>query len=141
MKYDFFLASRYRNKSEVLRLAKAIREKGKTVYNFMESVASLKHVGSLEEDTEEQMKKYEARENWQKDSAIKEIYESDMNGLRDSEKFIMLLPAGKSVHIEAGVAFGLRKQMILIGEQHETESLYLIFEKTYPTIDDFIATL
>lgn len=141
MKYDYFVASRYRNKPEVLRLVHALQEKGRSVYSFIESDASLKHVGSIEEDANEQMKKYEARKNWQKDPAIQEIFVSDMNALRDSNTLIMLLPGGKSVHIEAGAAYGMGKHMILIGEQEETESLYLIFDETYPTIDAFITSL
>lgn len=141
MQYDYFVASRYRNKPEVLRLVHGLQSKGKTVYSFIESDASLKHVGSIEDDPEEQMKKYEARENWKEDSAIKEIFESDMDGLKNSKNFIMLLPAGKSVHIEAGAAYGFGKKMILIGEQKETESLYLIFDEHYSTIDAFLASL
>lgn len=141
MQYDYFLASRYRNKSEVLRLAKAIREKGKTVYNFIESEVSIKHVGSLEGNPEEQMKRYEKRENWQNDPAIREIFEMDMTALKNSSNFIMLLPAGKSVHIEAGAAYGFGKNMILIGKQEKTESLYLIFNEMYPTIEVFLENI
>lgn len=141
MQYDFFVASRYRNKPEVLRLTNGIREKGKTAYCFIESEASLKHVGGLTEDAEEQMKKYESKENWKEDSAIREIFEMDMNALRNSDAIVVLLPAGKSVHIEAGAAYGMGKKCVLIGEQKETESLYLIFDKQFPTIDDFLATL
>ncbi len=123
MHYDYFIASRYRNKSEVLRLARMLREKGKSLYCFIESEASLKHVGSLKEDP-----------------AIQEIFESDMNALKNSRTLIMLLPAGKSVHIEAGVAYGLGKHLVLIGEQAETESLYFIFNEMYSTIESFLAS-
>jgi len=53
----------------------------------------------------------------------------------------MLLPAGKSAHIEAGIAYGMGKKCILIGEQKEAESLYLIFDKYYSTIDAFIESI
>ena len=53
----------------------------------------------------------------------------------------MLLPAGKSCHVEAGVAYGLGKKCILIGEQKEAESLYLIFNEVYATENDFLKTL
>lgn len=141
MTYDYFVASRYRNKVEVLRLVRGLREKRKSLYCFIESEASLKHVGGLEEDAQEQMKKYETKENWREDPAIREIFESDMNALRDSKTLIMLLPAGKSVHIEAGAAYGMGKRTILIGEQKETESLYLIFNEIYPTIGSFLASI
>ena len=106
MKYDYFIASRYRNKDAVLSLAKNIREKGKNLYCFIESETSLKHAGTLDEEPEDIMKRYESIPNWQHDPKVKEIFESDMNALRDSETVILLLPAGKSAHIEAGAAYG-----------------------------------
>lgn len=87
------------------------------------------------------MKNFESIPNWKNDNYVKQVYKNDLNGLKGSEVFVMLLPAGKSCHIEAGIAFGLRKQLILIGEQKETESLYLIFDKVYPNIEEFIATI
>lgn len=140
MKYDFFVASRYRNKEEVLRLVHAIREKGKSAYCFIESEASLKHVGKLDENAQEQMTRYELKD-WKSDEGIREIFEMDMTALKNSKAIVVLLPAGKSVHIEAGVAYGMGKECILIGEQKEAESLYLIFNKIYPIIDEFIKSL
>lgn len=43
--------------------------------------------------------------------------------------------------IEAGVAYGLGKHCILIGEQETAESLYLIFDEHYDTPEDFLATI
>ena len=141
MQYDYFVASRYRNKPEVLRLVHGLQEKGKIVYSFIESDVSQKHVGTVDGDTEEQMRQYEKREHWQNDPAIKEIFETDMQALRNSMTLILLLPAGKSAHLEAGVAYGMSKKCILIGEQKETESLYLIFSESYPTIDVFLSSI
>ena len=60
-----------------------------------------------------------------------------MAGEKNSDVFVMLLPVGKSCHIEAGVAYGLGKKCILIGEQKEAESLYLIFNEIHSTVEDF----
>lgn len=139
--YDFFIASRYRNKPEVLLLAEKLEEKGKKVYCFVQSDASLKHVGTIEDNAEEAMKKFEAIENWREDARIREIFETDMNALRNSRALILLLPAGKSAHMEAGAAYGMGKKCILIGEQKETESLYFIFDETFPTMESFLASL
>ena len=40
---------------------------------------------------------------------------------------MLVLPAGKSGHIEAGVAYGLGKKCYAIGEYDATDSLYNIF--------------
>ena len=138
MKYDYFVSGKWRNRDNVRSLAEKIRNSGKTAYCFFDA----KHnQDRLEEDPHESMQKFEATPNWRNNSYVKHVYESDMNGLRESEVFIMLLPAGRSCHIEAGTAFGMGKKCILIGEQKEAESLYLIFDTVFPTIDDFISIL
>ncbi len=138
MKYKYFVSGRWRNRNNVRELANKIREKGKTAYCFLDAGHSNHR---LEKNPEESMKEFEAIKNWREDKYVKQIFENDMDGLRQSEVFVMLLPAGKSCHIEAGVAFGLGKRSILIGEQTKTESLYLIFDKVYSNVDEFIATI
>lgn len=141
MKYDYFISSRYRNKDQVLELARKIRQKGKSVYCFVESQASITHVGKIDEETEKAISKFEAIENWQKDPRVRDVFETDMKAMTNSRTIILLLPAGKSSHIEAGVGYGLRKKMILIGEQKETESLYLIFSEFYRDTISFLKTI
>ncbi len=135
MKYDYFIAWRWRNKEQILYLTKLIREKGKTVYCFAEDK---EYIDAVDPDPEQFMIKFEALENWQQDPMVKQIFEEDMDGLKSSENFILLLPAGKSAHMEAGIAYGMGKKCILVGEQKETESLYLIFSETYASIEEFI---
>lgn len=137
MKYEYFVASRWRNRDNVLELVKKLRNKGKTVYSFFESSNVLRHINN---DPEDYMRDFE-KLDWEKDQYVKEIFINDMEAEKESHNFIMLLPAGKSAHIEAGVAYGLGRKCILIGEQKEAESLYRIFSECYPTIDDFITSL
>jgi hypothetical protein len=137
MTYQFFVASRWRNKDSVFALVDQLRAKGKTVHNFMEDDP----YHSSDDDPEETMKAFEATENWKNTQMLKDIFKKDMDALKDSEALILLLPAGKSAHIEAGVAYGMNKRTILIGEQKEAESLYLIFSEEYPTIEAFITNL
>lgn len=140
MKYDYFIASRWRNKPHVLELARKIESKGKKVYNFIEGDGTDYELKDLEEkyEPEEFMKMFESIPDWQNSKAIKEIFEVDMNALRDSETVILLLPAGKSAHIEAGVSYGMGKRTIVVGEQIEAEASYLIFNEMYSSIEDFI---
>ncbi|KXK11108.1 MAG: hypothetical protein UZ22_OP11002000492 [Microgenomates bacterium OLB23] len=87
------------------------------------------------------MEKFESIPDWITSPAVKEIFDIDMNALRDSENLILLLPAGKSAHIEAGAAYGMGKNCIVIGKLEGTDSLYMIFNRFYDTIDKFIASL
>ena len=120
-----------------LNLLLILEKKGYRVYCFLEAPHSTHRVAN---DPEEDMQQFE-KLNWRNDPYVKEVFENDMSGERDSDTFIMLLPAGKSCHIEAGVAYGMGKKRILIGEQKEAESLYLIFNEIYSTEEEFLNTI
>ena len=130
MKYQYFIASSSRNKEKIVELTEKLRAKGKSVYSFIETNPLDKLISE-----EIQVK------DWRNSEMNKFIFEKDMKPLNESETLILLLPAGKSGHIEAGVAYGLGKKCIFIGDPEETDSLYLIFEEDYPTIDEFISSL
>ena len=138
MRYDYFIACRWRNRDNVLDLAGKMRAKGKSVYTCFDSEHSL---ADKEKDPEEAMQEFEATQNWESDENIRKIFDTDMNALRNSQNLILLLPAGKSAHIEAGAAYGMGKHCILIGEQKEAESNYLIFNESYKNINDFLKTI
>jgi len=142
MTYDYFIASRWRNKEQVLELSALIKEKGKTVYCFAEGNKSefvLKNDEGMQPD--EFMQKFESIPDWQNDPNVWEVFDVDMNALKAADCVLLLLPAGKSAHIEAGVAYGLGKKLVVIGEQKESESLYLIFDEFYADIISFIESL
>ncbi len=130
MKYQYFIASSYKNKENIIELTAKLRQQGKTVYSFLET-------NPLEKSIAEEIDV----KNWRSSEMNKFIFEKDMQPLKDSENLILLLPACKSGHIEAGVAYGLGMNCILIGEPEEVDSLYLIFNEDYPSIDEFISNL
>jgi hypothetical protein len=134
MQYQYFIASRFRNKEAVLALTAQLRSKDKSVYCFVEGYDD-------SQSPEEYMQKFENVPHWQESELVKEMFAKDMNALKNSETLILLLPAGKSAHIEAGVAYGMGKKCIVIGEQKEAESLYLIFNEFYKTADEFVESL
>ena len=90
---------------------------------------------------ENQMKAFENIKDFFNDEHFKKIFKRDLSGLKNAKKVIVLLPAGTSVHIEVGIAYGLGKPLILIGEPEKPESLYLIFKKRYKTMDEFLKTI
>lgn len=136
-KYDFFVSGRWRNRDNVLDLVNKIREKGYSVYCFLDAEHS-KH--RVENDPDEDMQKFESLD-WKNDQYVKDVFKADMEAEKASTKFILLLPAGKSCHIEAGVAYGLGKKCVLVGEQKEAESLYQIFDQNYSTVEEFLKTI
>ena len=136
MKY--FIASRWRNRAILDPLVERIRAAGHDVYYFVEKTVT-KHARDL--NPEDYMREYEAIKNWREDPYYREIYEQDLKGLRESDTLLLVLPAGKSAHMEAGIAHGMGKPTILVGPVEETESLYLAFDDWYPNIDESIASL
>lgn len=135
--YDFFVSGRWRNKDAVIELARKIRELGYSAYCFLDANHNIPH---SDVDPHEHIAHFESL-SWRNDPYVREVFEEDMNGQKNSSAFVMLLPAGKSCHIEAGTAYGMGKKCILIGEQKEAESLYLIFDEVYPTVDAFMQSL
>lgn len=132
---NYTIISKFRNKEQVDLLVEKIRKRGKTCYNFCDTPAD---PDNADAQAEEQMEKFEKVDDFYNDEHFVKMFEKDLDGLKQAEKVIMLLPAGNSVHIEAGIAFGLDKPLILIGEPEKPESLYLIFKERYKNIEEFL---
>ena len=135
---DYTVLSKFRNKEKVEYLIEKIREKGKTCYNFCDIPAD---PNNPDAHPEELAKTFEGVKDFYNDKHFKYTFEKDLKGLKEAEKVIVLLPAGNSVHIEAGIAFGLGKPLVFIGELEKPESLYLIFQERYGTIEEFLKTI
>jgi nucleoside 2-deoxyribosyltransferase len=141
MKYDYFIAGRWRNHREIRKVLQAIRETDKKVYCFIDNAYDDDNVvidTALNADVEKFMNDLESIEDWQNNPTFRKIYENDMNGLRNAETFIMVLPAGLSAHMELGVAYGMGKKCYGIGRPEKTETLYLMFEEIFPDTASFL---
>ena len=131
--YDFFIAGRWRNNVEIKKVLGVVRDNGKTAYCFIENLYENRKVEfSSSDNIEGSMQKLEALP--MDDPLITEIFETDMTGEHAADNFLLVLPAGISGHIEAGVAYGLGKKCYAIGVPEKTESLYKIFDQIFPDI-------
>jgi hypothetical protein len=137
MPYDYFISSRWRNRDSVLELTQKLRALGKTVYCFFEGHES---IDPAHHDAEKYIGEFEALD-WKTDPYVQQMFEKDMTAEKNSEIFILLLPAGISAHIEAGAAYGMGKKCIVVGPVEKTESLYRIFGEHYEGIDEFIGSI
>lgn len=139
MTYDYFLAGRTRNRTQILDIAAKIRASGKTVYCFLDNEYTGNDFSvSPDVDPEVNMQQFEAVKDWRNDATFHEIFQTDMEGLCDSEKFIVVLPAGLSAHMEIGAAYGMGKICYSIGEFEKPESLYLMLDTCYKTVEEFL---
>ncbi len=135
---DFTIISKFRNKDQCEGLVFELKKRGKTCYDFCAKPADPENPDN---SPEEQMEVFEKVNDFFDDEYFNHVFEADLAGLKNAKKVIMLLPAGNSVHIEAGIAYGLGKPLILIGKPEKPESLYLIFKERYDTIDEFLKTI
>ena len=132
---DYTVIGKFRNARNVRALIAAIRNQGKTCYDFTDKAADPSHPDAPFED---QMITLERHPDFLNDSVHRYHYERDLDGLKKANTVILLLPAGTSAHIEAGIAFGLGKKLILIGKPEKPETLYFIFDEYYDTVEEFL---
>lgn len=138
MKTDYTVLSRVRNSENVPRLIKGIEDKGYSCYNFLHKPAAPEKAHL---SWEEQIEYLESHPDFWNDPNHRKHFETDLEGLKNAETAITLLPAGKAAHMESGVAFGLGKKLILIGEVENPETLYLMFDERYPDIESFLDSI
>lgn len=135
---NFTVLSKFRNKEKTDFLVGEIKKKGYSCYNHCDIPAD---PNNADAPAEEQMKSFDNVKDFFNDEYFKYVFDTDLNGLKNAEKVIVLLPAGNSVHIEAGIAYGMGKPLILIGEPEKADTLYLIFKERYKTIEQFLETI
>lgn len=127
-KYDFFIAGRARNKENILRICDLFDKNNISYYCFLKNEKDWGY-GNSSQTPEERQKKFESLDL--KSDVVLKLFETDMEGERNSENLLLVLPAGKAGHMEAGIAYGLGKKCYAIGEYEATDTLYNIFEKIF----------
>jgi hypothetical protein len=138
MQTDYMVIGRTRNADNIQRLVDGIKAKGYSCYNFLETPATPE---TPDLSWEEQMKIAESETDFWSSAHYQDTFNQDMAGLQNGDTVILLLPAGLAAHMEAGVAFGLNKKLILIGEVEKPETLYLMFKERYKDIESFLDTI
>lgn len=134
----FFIASPWKNKDVVKKLTDKLLERGHEVYSFLQSGANLLTGKSIADE----LKTFgEALSKWEHDPNIKNIFDSEMEGLKNSDAVILLQPAGHSSLLEAGIGYGMGKKVAIIGRVQKPEVFYLICEHFYADIDSFLSDL
>lgn len=131
--YDFFIAGRWRNKDNIKPVLDVVRASGKTSYCFIENEYKGETIEfKIDSDPDVFMKQSEAMS--QDDPLIRQIFEVDITAEKESDNFLLVLPAGIAGHIEAGVAYGMGKKCYAIGKPEKTETLYCVFDEIFPDI-------
>ena len=129
MKYEFFIAGKTRNKDYILSICDIFDKYNISYYCFLKNDETMNSYGSNNQTAEENMQVFENLDL--KSDIVLKIFNEDLDNEKASKNFILVLPAGKSGHIEAGIAYGLGKKCYAIGEYDATDSLYNIFENIF----------
>lgn len=132
-KYDYFVAGRWRNHDAVKEVVDILRANGKKVYCFIENPYKGESVEfDKAENAEANMQNLESLSL--DDPFIGKVFRADVNAESNSDAFVLVLPAGISGHIEAGIAYGMGKRCYAVGQPEKTETLYRVFHKIFPDI-------
>lgn len=128
-KYEFFIAGRTRNKDYILKICDLFDKQGVSYYCFLKNQDTFGSFGTEAKDMEEKMEVFENL--GLKSPVVLNIFEQDLANEKASKNLLLVLPAGKSAHIESGIAYGMGKKCYAIGEFDATDSLYNIFENIF----------
>lgn len=132
-KYEFFIAGRNRNKENILRICDLFDKYNISYYCFLKNEDNWGY-GNKNQTQEEKQREFESLDL--KSDIVLNLFNQDMAGEKSSKNFLIVLPAGKAAHIEAGIAYGLGKKCYAIGEYEATDTLYNIFEEIFSTEED-----
>ena len=127
-KYEFFIAGRARNKENILKICNIFDKYRISYYCFLKNEDNWGY-GNKNQTPEERQNEFELLNL--KSDIVLNLFNTDLEGEKSSKKFLLVLPAGKAAHIEAGIAYGLGKKCYAIGEYDATDTLYNIFETIF----------
>ena len=137
-KYEFFIAGRLRNKENILKICELFDKYNVSYYCFLKNEDDWGY-GNENQTAEEKQKEFESL--GLKSDVVLKLFNQDLEGEKSSKNLLLVLPAGKAAHIEAGIAYGLGKKCYAIGEYEATDTLYNIFEEIFDSekeLEDFL---
>ena len=127
-KYEFFIAGRARNKESILQICDLFDKYNISYYCFLKNEDDWGY-GNKNQTAEEKQKEFKSLNL--KSDIVLNLFNNDLDGEKNSKNLLLVLPAGKAAHIEAGIAYGLGKKCYAIGEYEQTDTLYNIFENIF----------
>lgn len=134
MKY--FIATRWANMKSVQMLTENLKSLGHEVFSFVGDERNF-----VPKENILGKNPFEKVADWKSDENLKNIFEKTLEGISGADVLILLLPAGRSSHLQAGIAYGINKRLVLIGEPEVAEPYYRIFSEWHKNIESYIASL
>ena len=138
-KYEFFIAGKTRNKDNILKICDLFDKYNISYYCFLKNEETMNSYGDDGQTDEEKMQVFENL--GLKSDIVLNIFKQDLDNEKACKNLLLVLPAGKSGHIESGIAYGMGKKCYAIGEFDATDSLYNIFDRIFDNeseLDEFL---
>ena len=107
-KYEFFIAGKTRNKDNILRICDLFDKYNISYYCFLKNDETMNSYGEESQSEEEKMQVFENL--GLKSDVVLNIFKQDLDNEKACKNLLLVLPAGKSGHIEAGIAYGMGKK-------------------------------
>lgn len=131
-----YVASSWRNKRQPT-LVRQLREDGYEVYDFRDD-------GFHWSDISAGWETWNSREyiNALKHPVVRKGFNKDMSALKEADAVVLVLPCGRSAHLELGYAVGQNKfTVVWLDGQSEPELMYKMTDLLVENIDGVLASL
>ena len=134
MSKEFFIAGKTRNKEEILKICDIFDKHNVSYYCFLKNDRTMNSYGNENNSVNDNMDVFESLDL--KSDIVLKIFQEDLENEKNCNNLLLVLPAGKSGHIEAGIAYGMGKKCYAIGKYDATDSLYNIFSKIFNNTEE-----
>ena len=139
-----YVASSWRNEARQQATVLALRDAGHDVYDFRNPAPGDTGFGWRQCATPEQVKDPRAfRDEVLTHPIAKSGFDKDMRALRDADATVLVLPCGRSAHLELGYAIGaLQHTIVLLDDpMSEPELMYLACSQMCTSIAEVVEAL
>lgn len=118
-----YVASSWRN-TDQQKVVKGLRDAGFEVYDFKNPTP--KNTGFKWSDISPNWK------SWKSEDFVRSLdhpiaaegFESDWKAMLDADACVLLMPCGRSAHLEAGYFVGAKKKLVICTDNSEPELMY-----------------
>lgn len=120
---NIYVATSWRN-SEQPKIVRVLRDEGYRVYDFHNP--SIEDKGFHWSDIDPEWKSWDAEEFRREllDPIAIAGFERDMVAMKEADVCVMVMPCGRSAHLEAGYFVGAGKPVIILLSDGEPELMY-----------------
>ena len=135
-----YVASSWRNQQQP-KVVKALRNAGHEVYDFRNPAPGDHGFGWSEIDPDWQQ--------WNTEEFIQALehpiavagFNKDLGGMESADAFVLVMPCGRSAHLEAGWAIGRGIPTAILLADAEPELMYRLADRLCTSLDEVLAWL